>query len=181
MSRQRRVVITGGPGAGKTTLLAELARIGHETVEESARSIIVERLAHGYSPRPDPLAFAKEILRRDVEKFHQRQHGPGWVFFDRCAVEALAMVHEASPLPLEELEIQLSTSRYHPVVFVLPPWHEIYVTDSERDQSFAEAVIVHHKITEWYSACGYTIREVPRVTVSQRAAYALAALDTRVV
>src|ERR671938_223494 len=66
-----RVVITGGPGAGKTTLLAELAARGYTTVEESARAIIAERLTSGASRRPSPLAFAREILRRDIEKYYQ--------------------------------------------------------------------------------------------------------------
>ena len=64
-----RVVITGCPGAGKTTLLAELAARGYTTVEESARAIIADRLASGASRRPDRLAFAREILRRDIEKY----------------------------------------------------------------------------------------------------------------
>ncbi|WP_201496038.1 AAA family ATPase, partial [Rubrivivax sp. A210] len=57
----RRIVITGGPGAGKTTLLAELATRGYETVSESAREVITERLARGLPPRPDPATFAREI------------------------------------------------------------------------------------------------------------------------
>jgi predicted ATPase len=61
-----RIIITGGPGAGKTTLLGELARMGYRTVPESARAIIAERIAKGQTPRPEPLAFAQEILRRDT-------------------------------------------------------------------------------------------------------------------
>lgn len=29
-------------------------------------------------PRPDPLAFAREILRRDIEKYTERQGNGGW-------------------------------------------------------------------------------------------------------
>jgi predicted ATPase len=60
-----RVVITGGPGAGKTTLLAALAAKGFATVAESAREIIAARLAQGLPARPDPVAFAREILTKD--------------------------------------------------------------------------------------------------------------------
>jgi predicted ATPase len=66
------VIVTGGPGAGKTTLLAELAARGYATVDESARAIIAERLARGESPRPDQGAFAREILRRDIDKYVSR-------------------------------------------------------------------------------------------------------------
>jgi predicted ATPase len=74
------VILTGGPGAGKTTLLAELAAMGYATVEESARAIIGERLARGASLRPDALAFAQEILRRDTEKYINQPRTSKWVF-----------------------------------------------------------------------------------------------------
>jgi len=57
---------TGGPGQSKTTLLGELAVMGFATVEESATTIVAERLAHGASPRPDARTFAREFLQRDV-------------------------------------------------------------------------------------------------------------------
>ena len=140
------VVITGGPGAGKTTLLAQLACLGYATVNESARSIIAERCARGESPRPDPLAFAREILRRDIEKYVRQQQSSQWVFFDRGVVESIAMVHEAALLPREDLDAMLGKYRFHNLVFVLPPWEAIYVTDAERDHSFAHATQVHAQL-----------------------------------
>jgi len=170
------VIITGGPGAGKTTLLAELAAMGYATVDESARAIIAERRARGESPRPDPVAFAREILRRDIEKYLHRPRTSEWVFFDRGLIEAIGMLHEASPLPASELASMLATYSFHSTVFVLPPWEAIYATDTERDQSFADAVAVHDRIVRWYRSCGYVLNEVPRLPVEQRADHALRAL-----
>ena len=167
------VIVTGGPGAGKTTLLAKLGALGYATVEESARSIIVERLARGVTPRPDALAFAQEILRRDIEKCRSQPRTSQWVFFERGLIDALGMLHEASPLPSLELESTLAAYPFHATVFVLPPWEAIYVNDAERDQSFAEAVDVHAKVVQWYRACGYILYEVPRLPVAQRAAHVL--------
>jgi predicted ATPase len=172
------VVISGGPGAGKTTLLGELADLGYRTVEESARAIIAERLAAGESPRPDPLAFAREILRRDVEKYGRFKESTDWVFFDRGVVEALGMLHNVSPLAAGELAAMLSAYPFHRPVFVLPPWEDIYATDAERDQTFAEAVDVHAKVVEWYRSCGYPIHEVPRLPAGKRAEYVLRILGT---
>jgi predicted ATPase len=171
------VIVTGGPGAGKTTLLGELAAMGYATVEESARAIIAERLARGASPRPDALAFAKEILRRDIEKYVNQPRTSKWVFFDRGLIEALGMLHEASPLPSNELESMLASYRFHATVFVLPPWEGIYANDTERDQSFAEAVEVHGKIVRWYRSCGYVLNEVPRLPVARRAEHVLGILE----
>jgi predicted ATPase len=167
------VIVTGGPGAGKTTLLAELAAMGYATVEESARAIIAERLARGASRRPGALAFAQDLLRRDIEKYLNQPRTSQWVFFDRGLVDALGMLHEASPLPSIQLESTLASYPFHATAFVLPPWQAIYANDAERDQSFAEAVDVHARVVRWYSACGYGLHEVPRLPVAQRAEYIL--------
>ena len=172
------VIVTGGPGAGKTTLLTELAARGYATVDESARAIIAERLARGESPRPDPIAFAREILSRDIEKYVNRPPTPEWIFFDRGLIEAIGMLHEAAPLSVSELQSMLASYPFHPTVFVLPPWEAIYATDSERDQSFAEAVRVHARIVEWYRSSGYVLDEVPRLPVAGRADHVLRVLQS---
>ena len=122
------VIVTGGPGVGKTTLLAELAAMGYATVAESARAIIAERLASGATRRADALAFAREILRRDIEKYLDQPRTSSWVFFDRGLIDALGMLHEASHLPSNELESMLALYPFHATVFVLPPWELIYTT-----------------------------------------------------
>jgi predicted ATPase len=170
------VIVTGGPGAGKTTLLAALAATGYVTVEESARAVIAERLARGASRRPDALSFAREILRRDIEKYRGQPQTSRWVFFDRGLIDALGMLHEASPLPAGELNAMLASYPFHATVFVLPPWEAIYVTDSERDQSFAEAIGVHARVVQWYRACGYVLDEVPCLPVTERARHVLRVL-----
>ena len=146
------VLITGGPGVGKTTLLAELGARGHATVVESARAIIAERRARGQSPRPDPIAFAQEILRRDTEKYHAQQGESGWVFFDRGLVEALGMLHDVAPLSAPELAAALRAHPFHSSVFGLPPWRDFYTNDAERDQSFSWVEHVHRRL------CSGTVR-----------------------
>jgi predicted ATPase len=153
--------------------------MGYVTVGESARAVIAERLARGESPRPDPLAFAQEILRRDVEKYEQRRPSDEWVFFDRGAVESIAMVHEASRLPQAKLDTLLEAYRFHDLVFVLPPWKAIYVTDAERDHPFAHATRVHTQLVNWYGSCGYVLHEVPFLSPSERARHVLRVLSQR--
>lgn len=172
-----RVVITGGPGAGKTTLLSELGRRGFRTVEESARAIIAERRAAGSSPRPEPVAFAEEILRRDIEKYERARVSRGWVFFDRCVLEALGMVQEACAERQHEVVKLCAEYRFHPLVFILPPWEAIYRTDSERDQTVAQAALVHDSIERWYRRLGYTLNSVPKAPVEERAEHVLRALS----
>ncbi len=173
MTSFKRVVISGAPGVGKTALLDELAGMGHTTVAESARAVIRERLARGEPPRPAPAAFAREILLRDMQKYRAAVASTGWVFFDRGVVEALAMLHEAEPVAPEERQAVMAECRYFPVVFVPPPWKEIYVNDAERDQPFEHALNVHEAVLRCYREAGYQICEVPHATPAQRAEHVL--------
>lgn len=180
VARMRRIVITGGPGSGKTTLLAALRARGHRAVDESARAIIQERLASGVSPRPPAFEFARQILHRDIAKYEQPPE-VDIAFFDRSIVEALCMVDQAARLDAHELRDLLSRYPYDRRVFVLPPWEAIYTTDSERDQTFAEALRVYETLTRWYRRCDYEIIEVPTGTVEERCAHVLRTLaDTDV-
>jgi len=171
-----RVVITGGPGVGKTTLLAELGARGYATVAESARAIISERRANGQTPRPEPVAFAREILRRDTAKYHANPGESGFVFFDRGVIEALGMLHAVAPLSLSEREHALGAYPFHSPVFILPPWSAIYTTDAERDHSFPWVEHVHSELVRWYRSCGCALCEVPRLPVGPRAEFVLQSL-----
>ena len=68
---------------------------------------------------------------------------------------------------------------YHPIVFVLPPWQEIYVNDDERDHPFTHAVRVCEALVAWYQLCGYHVVPVPRLPVAERGDHVLSALDGR--
>ena len=175
----RNVILTGGPGAGKTTLLAELAARGHATVAESARAVIAERLAAGLPPRPSPLEFAQEVLRRDLASYDKSQRtGPptGWRFFDRGPIDGLGLLQAAGGLPEHALPARLCDFSFHPTVFLLPAWAAIYTTDSERDHPFAHAVRVCDELRAWYARCGFTVHELPCVPVAARADHVLKVL-----
>jgi predicted ATPase len=174
-----RVVITGGPGAGKTTLLSELARRGFATAGDTPRAIIRSRRARGLSPRPEPLAFAEEVLRRDVESYGLNS-GPALIFFDRGVIDALAMVAHAVPERRAEAVALAARYPYHRVAFFLPPWEEIYVHDDERDHTFAHAVGVYESLVAWYEDCGYEVVAVPKLSVAERCDHVLSALAASV-
>jgi predicted ATPase len=174
-----RVVITGGPGAGKTTLLSELGRRGFATVGDTARAIIRSRRARGLSPRPPPLAFAEQVLRRDSE-LYQLNGGHALTFFDRGVIDALAMVSHAAPERRAGVVALAARYPYHRVAFFLPPWEEIYANDDERDHTFAHAVAVYESLVTWYEGCGYDVTVVPKLSVVERCDHVLSALHAGV-
>ena len=178
-----RVIVSGGPGVGKTTLLQALAARGHAIVPESARELIRARKAQGQSPRPAPAEFARALLQRDLDKLAQTPAASGWTFFDRSPFEALAMLDEASvPAPAELASPQARLAlrqQFHPTVFVLPPWREIYVQDDERDHDFEHCQRVHHALVALYRGLGFVVDTLPCAPVPARVAFVLQALGRK--
>jgi predicted ATPase len=171
-----RIIITGGPGAGKTTLLLALQARGYTIVDDSPRAIIQDRLRRGLSPRSSASEFTHETLRMDIENFVRHAADPGHVFFDRSVLDALCSLDRITPLSESELNTWLSTYRYFPKVFLLPPWKEIYTNDAERDHTFEHAEWVNSITLEWYRRCRYQLVEVPKVSVAERCMYVLQTL-----
>lgn len=172
-----RFVVTGGPGGGKTTILTALSEHGYSFAPESARKIIKERLAAGLSPRPKPVSFAHEILRADIEKYRNTGATNRATFFDRGVLDALYMLDAENAVTRDEVARYIHDFPYNSVVFLLPPWKEIYGTDSERDQTFEEAVEVFEGMRRWYLQWGYETLEVPRSNIDERISFILEAVD----
>jgi predicted ATPase len=178
-SDSRLVVISGGPGAGKTTLLLALERRGLRCVEEVARRIIQEQMqADGDAlPWGDQERYCRMMLERSVDSYCENALGAGVSFFDRGIPDTLCYAR-LMVLPLEE-EIMGACHRYRywRRVFLAPPWEEIYETDGERKQSYAEAVITYERMVEAYTDCGYECVEIPRDSVEGRVEFVLSVLQ----
>ncbi|MGY4879127.1 AAA family ATPase [Vreelandella aquamarina] len=172
-----RFVVTGGPGGGKTTILTALSERGYSFAPESARKIIKERLAAGLSPRPEPVSFAHEILRTDIEKYRNIGVNKHPAFFDRGILDALYMLDIENEVTHDEVARYIHDYPYNDVVFFLPPWKEIYGTDSERDQTFEEAVEVFEGMRRWYLQWGYETWDVPRRNIDERLSFILEVVD----
>ena len=68
--------------------------------------------------------------------------------------------------------------RYATTVFLTPSWKEIYETDSERKQDFAEAERTYAQMTKVYRDCGYELSIVPRLTPAARATFILGQIQS---
>ena len=86
------------------------------------------------------------------------------------------MLNEAGSLSREQSKELAASYGFHPVVYMLPPWPEIYVHDTERDHSFEHAVRVYGKLSDWYRELGYLLSEVPFAPVDTRANHVLGTL-----
>jgi predicted ATPase len=55
------------------------------------------------------------------------------------------------------------------LVFVTPPWPEIYVGDEDRQHDLQEAVNEYERLLVAFSSLGYDIQVLPKVGVGCRA------------
>ena len=166
-------VFTGGPGVGKTTLLRQLESLGELVVEESARAVIREEMAAGGDgvPWKNPERMCRLCAARDIAVFERMAGETRRVFFDRGIMDSYG-ANGIQPWP--ELEIAVAMRRYNPKVFVFPPWREIYATDAERKQDWAEAEATFGKIMVALPKLGYSPVVVPIRSVKARARFVLA-------
>lgn len=168
-------VITGGPGVGKTTLLAELERRGFIVVPEDARRIIKEQVAKNGEGLPwkNKKLYAQLLLKEALSTYQFAQRLKGTVFFDRGIADAVCYMTMEGMTVTKEINEWVAGSSYSVPVFILPPWKEIYQTDGERKQTWAEALETYEVMKQTYTSYGYPVVEVPKDTVVNRADFIL--------
>ena len=165
---RKRFVITGAPGSGKTPILRELVRFGFIGVNEPAREILAEQRAIGGNGvhDKDPQLFCDLMLERampttsgwgaQVSQPSSIGASPTWSATPKSS-------HSTLPRPWLPRDATDTT-----VVFVLPAWPEIYVTDGDRQMTFESAQAFGERVREVYLNLGYTIVDVPRDSVETR-------------
>jgi predicted ATPase len=166
-------VISGGPGSGKTTVLQELARRGYPVASEVARQIIQEQVQSDGMALPwrDREAYTVLMLERSIVSYLANTPASRPTFSDRGIPDALCYARLIGFSREHFILDACRQYRYAPLVFLAPPWKEIYKTDSERKQDIAEAERTFDQMVEVYRECDYTIAELPRLTPAARAEF----------
>jgi predicted ATPase len=171
----RRIVVTGGPGAGKTSLIDALERRGFPRTLESGRAIIQSQVRTGGTALPwgDCQAYARLMLSMDGRFHVEAAILAGPVFFDRGAPDVVGYLRLCGLPVTDDVAAVALALRYDPLVFVAPPWPEIFTNDAERRQDLAEAARTHAVMVQVYTELGYTLVELPRASVADRVDFVL--------
>jgi predicted ATPase len=168
-------VVSGGPRAGKTTLLLELQKLGYSHAPEAARQIIREQVSAGGTALPwsDRRAYTQMMLDRSIDLYLQYTPAAQITFSDRGIPDTLCYARLIGLADAKLIEQACRRYRYAPIVFLAPPWREIYQTDSERKQDFEEAVRTFALMSEVYRGLGYKTIELPKLAPPYRARFVL--------
>ena len=174
----RRYVITGGPGFGKSTLIDELEKLGVNCRHEISRTIIKEQLASGGDALPweNLDAVSRIVIEKRLRQLHEVSPEVT-TFFDRGIPDVLAyMKHDKLPIP-DHITEAAQLAQYNPLVFVTPPWKEIFRSDTERMEDYDKACSLHDMLEKTYASLGYTLVHIPFASVETRASFVLSTIQ----
>ncbi|MDO6803376.1 ATP-binding protein [Wenyingzhuangia sp. 1_MG-2023] len=170
-----KIVLTGAPGTGKSTIINLLLSKGFFCMEEISREIIKKAEKEGKKNLflSDPILFSDAILNKRIEQFEKcNTQNTSICFFDRGIPDVTAYLnHVKTPYP-EEYHKVLQKHTYD-VIFIFPPWKEIYTNDSERFESYEEAIKIDKSIVKEYQDKHPKIINVPIGTPQERLAFIL--------
>ena len=182
----KKIVVTGGPSTGKTSLIEGLESAGFPCFPEVIRSMTLEAKEGGELSKltqnpiasvSDPLEFNRKILQARTNQYHESFHIDGsLVFFDRGIPDILAYMDYFDQRYGDEFVLPSKTLKYD-FIFLLPMWEGIYVADSERFESYEEALQIHDQLWAAYTRLGYVVNEVPKDSVANRIQFILKRLN----
>ena len=172
-------IVTGGPGTGKTTTLQELAKRGYKYTPEVARQIIREQIGHGGIALPwgDRELYTRMMMDRSIQSYVENTPAPQAMFADRGLPDTLCYARLTRHPDEKKIRRACDQYRYASTVFFAPVWEEIYETDTERKQDFAEAVRTSELMLKVYHECGYKVVELPRISAAERATFIVSQLS----
>ena len=166
IAKNNYVVISGCSGGGKSTLLSELASRGYSVVLEPGRQIVKEQIAIEGDALPwvNLQKFLELVLSRYLFQFNSQKESKQFIFFDRGIVDAVQL-DSSQP---EYFQHAARKFRYNRLVFLVPPWEEIFTGDPERKHNFESAKKEFDELLIKYKHFGYETVLIPKASVKTR-------------
>lgn len=173
----KRIAISGAPGTGKTSIIEELLKQNYVCHAEVSREIIAKQFKTGgnITPWGDLDSFSKLVIAKRLKQFEAAKNEIE--FYDRTIIDSFAYLLK-DKLPLtKELDRIAKENRYYSLVFLTPPWEEIYTQDSERIEDFITATSIHEFMVKAYKMYNYRVIIIPKTTVSERIKFILSHIE----
>ncbi|MFV5695073.1 AAA family ATPase [Flavobacterium sp. LB3P122] len=169
------IVIIGGPGTGKSTIIDQLVANGYCCYPEISRQVTLEAQKQGIEQLflTNPLLFSELLLEGRKKQFQSALEEPHEiVFIDRGIPDVLAYMHYIGDRYPTFFDLACQEYKYTKI-FILPPWEEIYTSDTERYENFEQAKDINGHLISTYKKYGYELIEVPKDSVDNRILFIL--------
>lgn len=173
--KPKKIVITGGPGTGKSSIMQQLEAQGACCFHEISRQVTLDARKNGVEQLflTDPVYFSQKLLEGRIRQFKEAENETNpLVYFDRGIPDVKAYL-DFSNTPHPPIFLEAGRQYRYDVVFMLPLWEEIYISDNERYENYAQAVEIHHALVMHYTELGYRPIEIPVGSVAGRATFIL--------
>ena len=158
-----RIVFTGGPSSGKTTIINQLALDDYNVVQEPARQLLT---VHGDVLFTERERFQTLLEDLCVENYNNNSNA----YYDRGLHDEIAYRRKFGTPISEKLDAECKRLKYD-IVFVFPPWKEIFENDAIRKETFEEAASIYDGIVAGYKEYGHEPIVVPFGSVEDRIAF----------
>lgn len=169
------IVIIGGPGSGKTTIINALSQMGYCCYPEISRQVTIKAKKKGIDQLflTNPVLFSEMLLQGRIEQYKSALiEKEEVVFLDRGIPDVLAYIKFLGDDYPDDFDLAGYNHKYSKIL-VLPPWEEIYTSDSERYENFEQAKEIFIHLKETYMSYGYELIEVPIGSVADRVQFVL--------
>ena len=121
----------------------------------------------------DPKGFNMKILNARIEQYRMtREANEKTIFFDRGIPDILAYMDFFRQTYDSVFNTACETMKYD-LVFLMPPWKEIHISDDERYESFEESVGIYHCIKRIYENFSFNPIIVPKRSIVDRVEFIL--------
>ena len=173
--KNRKIVITGGPGTGKSSIIHNLEDKGEKCLHEISRQVTLEAQKQGIDQLflEQPLLFSEKLLEgRRNQYLEAKEYKSDHIFLDRGLPDVVAYMDYFDTNYPELFNETCQNNRYD-LIFILPPWKEIYTSDNERYESYEEALKISSYLYSTYRRYGYDPIEVPKLNVEERTSFIL--------
>lgn len=182
MVKNKLIVISGASSGGKSTLLDELSKQGYTIIPEIGRRLVKEQLALNGNilPWENPLSFCEMLIERSIAAYHEANKLESVkdqiIFFDRSFLEGVCYYQTLNVLGANKYDQFIREFRYYPIIFMVPPWKEIFCEDDERKKTFENAIEEYERLVKQFPKAGYELVEVPKMSVQERLKFILSYL-----
>lgn len=175
----QKVVITGGPGTGKSSVIAALEN-QYTCMQEVSRSVTRDAQSRGIDQLflHDPLIFSELLLKERINQYElAEEFADQTIFFDRGIPDIMGYLDYLGVEYPEQFRRE-SWQRRYDHIFMMPPWKNIYQTDSERYETFEQSLLIFEKLKSTYYGLEYPFEIIPEASVDNRIEFILNAIES---